>query len=774
VAVPISRAQSAPPQFVYYAQTGFPAIFGFQLNPATGVLTPILNSPFNERSSPSVMAVNPAGTFLFVANGAGNNNVSVFAINQTTGTLTELLNSPFATGLGMNPTVMTTDQSGKYLYVGNQTGTVAPSFGIIDSYAINQTTGELTPTPASTPPSPGNFGIPYPSGVYVHPNGRWIYFQGGFGGGQLNNTIQGFEISPTGDINAFTTFNGLSSSRALTGDPAGQHLINQYGDTCQYLQVLSISAVDGSLTPGTTWSSIDSALDLCFGAPGVTFDSTGNFLFMAFGSFFFTNGTLVVDQVPPGPQQSFTLGVSLGDPIGPYLLTLSAHVFAINPTTGVLTDVPGSPFNNAGGNMIALTGYPTLNRAPGAQYSPGNLTFTNTTPGVPSAPQMIELVNTGTATLNISGISIVGTNHSDFMQTNTCSTTLIAGANCVFTVIYTPSTTAAESASIQVMDSATGSPHLASLTGVGVVQTPPMPSANPTSLTFPQTNVGSTSSLNYTISNAGTETLTISGFAIQGANPLDFKQMNSCGGSVGGLASCPVTVVFQPQAAGLRTATATVSFGANGSASVMVSGDGSIAPPPFTVMPTGPTSVTVPPNQPATFGASFTPIPTFSGTANLTCTVLPALGPICNVSPAMVQVVASNNPLTTPVKVMVNTSSVNPAVANRQGAGFSVATSASGTAAFMRAAIGWPLGFCSLALLFLFAITSRSIATATPRRLQFSSVALALAIAALCVVASCGGGSSSISHPPPQNFKIMLTATAGANTQTINFNLTVQ
>ena len=45
------------------------------------------------------MAVDPSGTFAYVAN-RGDNNVSGYRINRTTGALTPIAGSPFAAGDG--------------------------------------------------------------------------------------------------------------------------------------------------------------------------------------------------------------------------------------------------------------------------------------------------------------------------------------------------------------------------------------------------------------------------------------------------------------------------------------------------------------------------------------------------------------------------------------------------------------------------------------------------------------------------------------------------
>lgn len=201
---PAAAESQTNPQFVYGANTNTHMIYGFQLNPTTGVLTEISGSPFNERLAPSAMAVNPAGTLLFVANGA-DNDVSVFQINTSTGALTEVANSPFSTGIGQNPTDLVVDPSGKFLYVAN--GGLPEITGLtddeIDAYVIDATTGQLTPTPNSTPPNTGAVGPAVPVGIFAHPQGNWLYVAGGTVVNSTPvNTINGYLINhTTGDLN---------------------------------------------------------------------------------------------------------------------------------------------------------------------------------------------------------------------------------------------------------------------------------------------------------------------------------------------------------------------------------------------------------------------------------------------------------------------------------------------------------------------------------------------------------------------------------------------
>jgi len=91
---------------------------------------------------------------------------------------------------------------------------------------------------------------------------------------------------------------------------------------------------------------------------------------------------------------------------------------------------------------LGLTGCTTLRTSVGtpAEYSravisPASLTFSAVTTGDSSAAQSITITNSGTASLNISGITQSG----DFSQTaSTCTATLAIGASCQVSVIFAP------------------------------------------------------------------------------------------------------------------------------------------------------------------------------------------------------------------------------------------------------------------------------------------------------------------------------------------------
>jgi hypothetical protein len=171
----------------------------------------------------------------------------------------------------------------------------------------------------------------------------------------------------------------------------------------------------------------------------------------------------------------------------------------------------------------------------------------------------VKLTNTGTATLNISNIGISG----DFaISAKTCGSTVAAGASCTVNVTFTPTAIGTRTASLTFTDDASPATQTVALTGVGTAI-----SLAPTSLNFGTVAVGTTSAAkSITVHNAGTLTVTFTGFSIAGTNPGDFLiSGNTCGSSIAGGASCTVSTKFKPTATGTRKGTLRVADNGGGS-----------------------------------------------------------------------------------------------------------------------------------------------------------------------------------------------------------------
>src|SRR5207249_2827527 len=165
----------------------------------------------------------------------------------------------------------------------------------------------------------------------------------------------------------------------------------------------------------------------------------------------------------------------------------------------------------------------------------------------------------------------------DFAQSNTCGSSVNAGASCTISVTFKPTATGTRTASVAVTDNASGSPQTAALSGSGVSSgtTGPVASLSPTSLAFGNQTVGTSAAKSITLSNTGTASLSISGYAITGTNSGDFTKTTNCLASLGAGASCIISVTFKPTATGTRTASVAVTDNATGSPqAVALSGSG--------------------------------------------------------------------------------------------------------------------------------------------------------------------------------------------------------
>jgi len=186
---------------------------------------------------------------------------------------------------------------------------------------------------------------------------------------------------------------------------------------------------------------------------------------------------------------------------------------------------------------------------PAASLSPTSLTFSSQALSTTSSPQTVTLNNPGSAALTISSITVSG----DFSLTNSCGSSMAAGASCSIGVSFKPTGTGLRTGTVTVTDNANPRTQTASLTGTGAG---PTAIFSPPSLTFAAEPVGTRSSpQTVTLKNSGSAALDISTIAASG----DFAETRTCGAVLGIGASCNISVTFKPTASGTRTGALSVS-----------------------------------------------------------------------------------------------------------------------------------------------------------------------------------------------------------------------
>ncbi|NUP47876.1 MAG: choice-of-anchor D domain-containing protein, partial [Catenulispora sp.] len=213
---------------------------------------------------------------------------------------------------------------------------------------------------------------------------------------------------------------------------------------------------------------------------------------------------------------------------------------------------------NSGLNPSQCNGWPAPVFPPypvtGVTASPSALSFGAVATGNTSPAQTVTVSNpTGSA----ASVSSIGTS-GDFAQSNTCGSSIPANGSCTVSVTFTPTAAGTRSGTLTV--TAGGVTDTVALSGTGTAPGPVL-GANPGSLTFARTVVGSSAPTQaVTITNTGTSTASVSGVSVTG----DFSQTNTCS-SIPVNGSCTVNVTFTPTAAGTRSGTLTVTSTANNS-----------------------------------------------------------------------------------------------------------------------------------------------------------------------------------------------------------------
>lgn len=249
---------------------------------------------------------------------------------------------------------------------------------------------------------------------------------------------------------------------------------------------------------------------------------------------------------------------------------LARHDFLVKG--GTVTSVAVADLNRDGLPDIvgaATTGPVSVLLQTTVVFNPNNLPFGQQPLGTSSAPMTVTLTNTASVTLDITGITIGGSDPADFSQTSTCGSTVNPGASCTISVTFAPQAGGSRSAALTITDSAPDSPQTVPLSGVGLTA---MVMFSPASLTFP-TQVVFTTSASQTVmlTNTGMASLSITNITTTG----DFSQTNNCGANVAIGASCMISVFFRPQTKGAQSGSVKVTDNAPASPqAVTLSGTG--------------------------------------------------------------------------------------------------------------------------------------------------------------------------------------------------------
>ena len=413
----------------------------------------------------------------------------------------------------------------------------------------------------------------------------------------------------------------------------------------------------------------------------------------------------------------------------------------------------------AGGTTDAFVALINGASFPRASVSPASLSYGSQNVGTPSATKTVTLQNTGSATLSISSISIVGTT-GDYLQSSDCGSQLspTGGAkdHCTITITFKPTLVGSRSDVLQIVDNSANSPQIVALSGTGIM-TQGVLQLTPATLAFGNQQTSTTSAVQtVTITNTSSSfPLTISSLTMGG----DFKQTNNCPMSPATLApnaNCTVQVTFAPVAAGVQSMGLTVTgIAANSPQQMSLTGTGS-APgasgsSDFGLSSSSKAISTSSTGGTVTFNVFAAPLNGFKETLNFTCSI-PG-GATCTIAPTTLIMDGTSIP-SVAVTVTIPSAGTPPTrgAENRSGP---------------RAI------FTSVLPFFIIWMT----AMGKRRRLVFLLVVLLIGVTLFSV--SCGGGSTDSSNAnkmTPGTYQVTVTGATTATTpmtHTISVPLTV-
>lgn len=347
----------APPRFAYVVHSNSDSVSGYTVDPADGKLTTMgVGSPWLTGSTPTCIAVDPLVKYAYVAN-SGSNNLSIFSISDPSGVLVSAA-LPVATG--SQPKSVVVDPQGRYVYVANS------GSNTISAFTRSAVTGLLTPITGSPFALPSSADIA-PWSVAVDPSGKFVYVANR-GATPSPSTISMFTIdtASTGSLvaGALTAVGSIAAGarpNLITVSPSGRqvYVSNETGDSVMVYEIAN--TITGGLaykgfvsTPGSTPTGVAIEPNNKFAYTSNRSDNTirAYAIFPGGGSqgllTEISGGGVTVTSPPnPGPTSV------AADPSGKFLYsTLLAGggvaAYEINATTGVLTMVEDSPFDDSG------------------------------------------------------------------------------------------------------------------------------------------------------------------------------------------------------------------------------------------------------------------------------------------------------------------------------------------------------------------------------------------------------------------------------------------
>jgi hypothetical protein len=313
-------------------------------------------------------------------------------------------------------------------------------------------------------------------------------------GGPLTVALSGTGVTSTTNLALNQPITASSYDETYVASNANDGNTSTYwesSDGAAYPQTLtvdlgstqSIGSITLDLPPSSAWSTRTETLSVL----GSTNDSTFSTIVGSAGyTFNPSTGNTVTISLPSGTSARYVQ------------LSFTANTGWSAAQVSEFEVFPGGASTGGGSGSLAA--------------SPSSLSFGNENVGSTSAAQSVTVSNSGSAAATISGVSVTG----PFAQTNTCGSSLAAGASCTVSATFTPTASGSATGTISVASNAAGSPLTVALSGTGVTSSTNLALNQPiTASSYTQTyvpanaNDGNTSSYWESVNGTWPATLTV-------------------------------------------------------------------------------------------------------------------------------------------------------------------------------------------------------------------------------------------------------------------------
>ena len=231
-----------------------------------------------------------------------------------------------------------------------------------------------------------------------------------------------------------------------------------------------------------------------------------------------------------------------------------------------------NPTLNVSYSAGSQTGLQTTATLRGTGISPTSLAFGSQGPGT-STTQPVTLNYSGSVSQALS----VGNPGPPFTVSNTCNSSLAAGAPCTVNVTFAPAAAGSWNPTLSITDGEAGSPFSVPLSGNSGV------TLSPATLAFGGQTVGTSSSQNAVLTNFTNAAITVSSVSANGAFSAPGNACPAPVAANGG--TCTIQVTFTPTFTGNQSGSLTVTYNGPNLPPVQLTGTGG-GTPQATLSPT--------------------------------------------------------------------------------------------------------------------------------------------------------------------------------------------